>query len=118
MQIPKAQKGSQIKQLFVLLESAGVKAAHKHVDEIDPRKGEKEDVFPRNSWTCEAEHTNDLISSSRKKILFSTLSALKTKTKLKKKSTFDLNIFSLLPLNESGLKSTKCKLHEAHNRSV
>ena len=36
-QIPKAQKDSQLKQLFVLLGSASVKAASKHVDEIDPR---------------------------------------------------------------------------------
>ena len=36
MQIPKAQKDSQVKQLFKLFASAGVKAAHKHIDEIDP----------------------------------------------------------------------------------
>ena len=35
MQIPKAQKDIQVKQLFVLLGSAGMKAACKHVDEID-----------------------------------------------------------------------------------
>jgi len=35
-QIPKAQKDSQVKQLFALSGSAGVKAARKHVDEIDP----------------------------------------------------------------------------------
>ena len=35
-QIPKAQKDSQLKQLFALSGSAGVKAARKHVDEIDP----------------------------------------------------------------------------------
>ena len=32
----KNKKDSQLKQLFTFLESAGVKAAHKHVDEIDP----------------------------------------------------------------------------------
>ena len=36
LQIPKAQKDSQLKQLFALLGSARVKAARKHVDEIDP----------------------------------------------------------------------------------
>ena len=36
-QIPKAQKDSQLKYHFPLLGSAGVKAACKHVDEIDPR---------------------------------------------------------------------------------
>ena len=35
-QIPKAQKDSQVKQLLALLGSAGVKAARKLVDEIDP----------------------------------------------------------------------------------
>ena len=35
-QIPKAQTDSQFKQLFGLLGSASVKAAHKHIDEIDP----------------------------------------------------------------------------------
>ena len=36
-QIPKsAKKDSQVKQLFALLGSASVKAAHKHGDEIDP----------------------------------------------------------------------------------
>ena len=34
-QIPKAQKGSQLKQLSG---SVGVKAVRKHIDEIDPRK--------------------------------------------------------------------------------
>ena len=37
MQIPKAQKESQVKQLFALLRFAGMKAARKHIDEIDPR---------------------------------------------------------------------------------
>ena len=36
MKIPKAQNDSQVKQLFALLGSLGVKAAHKHIDEIDP----------------------------------------------------------------------------------
>ena len=36
-QIPKLQKDSQIKQLFVLSGPACVKADQKHVDEIDPR---------------------------------------------------------------------------------
>ena len=31
-----AKKDSQLKQLFALLGSGDVKAAHKHVDEIDP----------------------------------------------------------------------------------
>ena len=35
-QIQKSKKGSQLKQLFVLLGSVGVKAPHKLVDEIDP----------------------------------------------------------------------------------
>ena len=35
--IPKAQKDSQVKQLFALFGSACVKAVSKHVDEIDPR---------------------------------------------------------------------------------
>ena len=35
-QIPNAQKTSQHKQLFALLGSASIKAAHEHVDEIDP----------------------------------------------------------------------------------
>ena len=33
--IPKAQKDSQVKQLFALLGSDSIKAAPKHVDEID-----------------------------------------------------------------------------------
>ena len=33
----KCKKDSQLKQLFELLGSAGVKAACKHIDEIDPR---------------------------------------------------------------------------------
>ena len=37
VQIPKAQKDSQLKQLFALLGSAGIKAAHKHVDDINTR---------------------------------------------------------------------------------
>ena len=32
----KCKKGSQVKQLFALLGSAGLKAARKHIDEIDP----------------------------------------------------------------------------------
>ena len=36
LQIPKVQKDSKLKQLFVLLGSANVKAACKHVEEIDP----------------------------------------------------------------------------------
>ena len=36
-QIPKAQKDSQVKQLFAFLGSESVKAAPKHVDEIDPK---------------------------------------------------------------------------------
>ena len=36
MQIPKAQKDSQFKQLFALLGSASKKAACKHVEEIGP----------------------------------------------------------------------------------
>ena len=35
--IPKAQKDSQVKQLFALLGSVHVKAARKHVKEIDLR---------------------------------------------------------------------------------
>ena len=35
-QIPKAQKDSQLKQLFVLLESVHLKAVRKHIDEIEP----------------------------------------------------------------------------------
>ena len=35
-QITKPQKDSQLKQLFALLGSVSVKAAHKHVDEIEP----------------------------------------------------------------------------------
>ena len=35
-QIPKMKKDSQIKQLFALLGPAWVKAARKHIDEIDP----------------------------------------------------------------------------------
>ena len=36
-QIPKAQKDSQVKQLFALSGSLRIKAVPKHVDEIDPR---------------------------------------------------------------------------------
>ena len=32
----KCKKDSQLKQLFALLGSAGVKAGRKHIDEIDP----------------------------------------------------------------------------------
>ena len=35
VQIPKVQKDSKLKQLFVLLGSTHVKAARKHIDEID-----------------------------------------------------------------------------------
>ena len=35
-QIPKGQKNIEINQLFALLGSARVKAARKHIDEIDP----------------------------------------------------------------------------------
>ena len=35
----RAKKDSQIKQFFALLGSAGVKAARKHVDEIDLKLG-------------------------------------------------------------------------------
>ena len=35
LQIPKAQKDSQLKQLFALLGSAGIKAVCNNVDEID-----------------------------------------------------------------------------------
>ena len=41
----KCKKDSQLKQLFALLGSVGVKAAYKHVDEIDPR------LRPSWSWT-------------------------------------------------------------------
>ena len=34
--IPKVQKDSQVRQLFAVLGSVYVKAAHKHVGEIDP----------------------------------------------------------------------------------
>ena len=44
-------KDSQLKPLFVLLGSEGVKAAHKHVDEIDPRRA------------CAHMHTSDGSSS-------------------------------------------------------
>ena len=37
MQIPKVQKDSQVKLLFALSGSAGIKAARKNIDEIDPR---------------------------------------------------------------------------------
>ena len=33
----KRKKDSQLKELFVLLQSAGVKAVRKHFDEIDPK---------------------------------------------------------------------------------
>ena len=48
-QIPKAQKDSQVKQLFALLGSPCVKAARKQVDEFDP--------------TCQIHH--DFVSTSR-----------------------------------------------------
>ena len=47
-QIPKAQKDSQLKPLFALSGSAGVKAAHEHVDEIDPRSVTKH-FFPNDT---------------------------------------------------------------------
>ena len=37
MHILKAQKDSQVNQLFALLGSVGIKAACKHIDEIDPK---------------------------------------------------------------------------------
>ena len=40
-QIPKVQKDSELKQLFALLGSAGVKALHKHIDETGPWGREK-----------------------------------------------------------------------------
>ena len=41
LQSLKAQKDSQHKQLLALSESASVKAAGKHVDQIDPKKRKK-----------------------------------------------------------------------------
>ena len=38
-QIPKTQKDSQLKQLFALLGSERIKAAHKHIDEFDTKCG-------------------------------------------------------------------------------
>ena len=46
------QKDSQLKLLFVLLGSEGVKAARQHLDEIDPRRA------------CAHMHTSDGSSSS------------------------------------------------------
>ena len=40
VQIPKAKKDSQLKQLFVLSVSVGIKAACKNIDEIKPRWGQ------------------------------------------------------------------------------
>ena len=34
----KQKKDSQVKQLFALLGSAGIKAGHKHIDQISPTK--------------------------------------------------------------------------------
>ena len=41
----KHYKDSQLKQLFALLGSACVKAARKHVDEIDPKSGPAKNVW-------------------------------------------------------------------------
>ena len=47
--IPKAQKNSQVKQLFSLLGSVRVKAVRKHVGEISPRSF-KTNLLPRQSF--------------------------------------------------------------------
>jgi len=45
LQIPKAQKDSQVSSvLFALLRSADAKTAHKHVGEIDPILKDQTDV--------------------------------------------------------------------------
>ena len=44
-QVPKAQKDSQLKQLFALSGSACVKAARKHVNKIDPGRSFKIDSY-------------------------------------------------------------------------
>ena len=53
VQISKSQKNSHVKQLFVLLGSPFVKAAHNHVDEIDPRCCKTFSIGslpPRSGW--------------------------------------------------------------------
>ena len=47
----KRQKDSQVKQLFALLGSACVKAARKHVDEIDPRSLVKIRIYDSSNGT-------------------------------------------------------------------
>ena len=46
------QKDSLLKQLFALLESVGVKAASKHVDEIDhcPLNWDQSETFIKESY--------------------------------------------------------------------
>ena len=54
----KGKKDIQLKQLFALSGSACVKAARKHVNEIDPGRNFKIDSYElRNDWT---KSRNDL----------------------------------------------------------
>ena len=50
--IPKAQKDSQLKQLFALPGSAGVKAGHKHIDDIDPWRPSYKRNLDQISFKC------------------------------------------------------------------
>ena len=54
----KHKKDSQVKQLFALLGSVGVKAAHKQVDEINPKsKGLKWQLFQKERFFVQTKIT-------------------------------------------------------------
>ena len=61
-QIPKAQKDGHVKHLFALLGSAYIKAAYKHVDEIDLKtmvtKSEKVQKQPKTMITVQKKIYN------------------------------------------------------------
>ena len=87
MQIPKAQKDNQLKQLFALSGSAGIKALHKHIDEIDPKF--KRQTAPSYSDITEMERLCSRSGTIRERPKLVFLSFFEKKCKKK----FRLKIF-------------------------
>ena len=87
-QIPKAQKDSQIKQLFELLGPACVKAARKHVDEIDPCWG-LPSIFGHLTLPDFKHATFNLAEISRF-LQFQSSVSFDAKNCLKKETVFDI----------------------------
>ena len=87
MQIPKAQKDNQLKQLFALSGSAGIKALRKHIDEIDPKF--KRQTAPSYSDITEMERLCSRSGTIRERPKLVFLSFFEKKCKKK----FRLKIF-------------------------